>query len=81
MILPTIKRVRVIEFEDEMDRIEMYLETITACPTMGYDPVATMPAEKGFGADWVRTVLKLEPEIVNLHEGNKARDGWIRRHT
>ena len=70
----------MIEFEDEMDRIEMYLETITACPTMGYDPVATMPAEKGLYADWV-AVLKLEPEIVNLHEGNKARDGWIRRHT
>lgn len=81
MAMPTIKRVRVIEVEDEMDRIEMYLETATACPTMGYDPVATMLAEKGFGAAWVRTALELEPEIVNLTEKNKTRDGWLKRHT
>jgi hypothetical protein len=64
MDLP-VKKVRVI-LSDEMDRIEITLDTVTACPTMGYLPIMNMLAEQGLGQDWVRTVLKIEPEIVDL---------------
>ncbi len=46
------------------DKVYLYFEAPTAFPVMGYEISATVEAQHGFGATWVKTVLGIEPEVI-----------------
>lgn len=49
---------------DGTDQIFLHLDHPTAFPEMKYAPMATLQARQGFGVEWCRKVLGLEPETV-----------------
>lgn len=47
------------------DRISLELDCPTTFPNMGYEPYASLEAQKGFGVQWVKENIGLEPEVIN----------------
>lgn len=46
------------------DKVYLYFEAPASFPIMGYEVAATVEAQAGFGATWVKTVLGIEPEVI-----------------
>lgn len=47
------------------DKICLTLNTPTPFPEMGYPATATIDTRCGYGEEWCKTVLGIEPEVIN----------------
>lgn len=59
-----VKRVVVI-MSNGTDKIMMEVDAPTAFPEMRYEPCAEFEARHGYGAQWVRQVFGIEPEVID----------------
>ena len=58
-----IKKVTLL-ITSSTDRIMITLDEETAFPEMKYPPHLVMEARHGYGLEYCRRVLKLEPEVI-----------------
>lgn len=47
------------------DTITLTLDAPTPFPEMGYDAQMRIEARKGYGIQWCKEVLQLEPEVID----------------
>jgi hypothetical protein len=51
------------------DKVSLRLEHSSPFPAMQYEAFATIETASGYGAEWVRYELGIEPKIINT-KGN-----------
>lgn len=47
------------------DEIHITLDEPTPFPAMGYDGSAKIHVAKGFGIEWCKAILGVEPEVID----------------
>lgn len=58
-----VKKVTVV-VRSGPDHISIELDAPTPFPTVGYEPSAVIETAHGYGAQWCREVLGIEPEVI-----------------
>ena len=46
------------------DKITLHLDAPTPFPEMDYEAIAHVEARQGYGPEWCRTVLGVDPEVI-----------------
>jgi hypothetical protein len=59
-----VKRVTVL-ISTGTDKIDLELNAPTSFPEMGYPASAGIEARHGYGVEWCKTVLGVDPEIID----------------
>jgi hypothetical protein len=59
-----VKKVVVLSGVSGSDEIHLTLDGPTPYPVIGDEGVATIITARGYGLQWCREVLKVEPEVL-----------------
>lgn len=51
------------------DEVHITLDGPTPFPACGYDGFAKIHVASGYGIEWCRTVLRVEPEVLDAQTG------------
>ena len=62
-----ISNVLVLSGRSGPDHVNITLDAMSPFPGPDYPPHFSMETAQGLGADWCRTVLGIEPEVINLN--------------
>jgi len=65
-LLLKINRCSVLCTEDGTDIIFLYPDIESPFPEMKYPAAIEMQARKGYGVEYCKKVLGLEPEVINV---------------
>ena len=58
-----VRKVSVL-IKSGTDSVSIFPEWETPFPDMGYPPVLTMEVKKGYGIEYCRRVIGIEPEVI-----------------
>jgi len=61
--------VQVLVGRSGTDKVILSLCGSKPFPLMGYDGTATIDVQAGYGVEWCRTVLGVEPEVIPVGDG------------
>lgn len=59
-----IKDIVVISRRGYTDQISFQIDAETPFPEMECEPTVTIQARQGYGAEWCRNVLGIDPEVI-----------------
>lgn len=69
-----VKRATVIT-SDGTDKVQLSLEAPSPFPEMRYAPYAVVEARQGYGVEWCKTVLGINPDVIHAESPRKASNG------